>query len=158
MITFSGELKERQQRKFIVSKMSCESKCHATDEESKSSDYGSFCDCVTQRTSEMGLSSHKIYSIKTASGAKSLISPKELAETWNIGLETARKTLKVTTCLVPRNVHDITLNRRYTANDQMIRYWHIQTSIYMDTMYASKRAGKSFRGYTCEQVTKILIE
>ena len=63
------------------------------DEESKSSDYGSFCNCVTQRTSEMGLSTQKVYSIKIASGAKLLISPKELAETWNIGLETARKTL-----------------------------------------------------------------
>ena len=65
MLTFSGELKERQQRKFIVSTMSCESKCKVTDAESKSSDYGSFCNCVTQRTSEMGLSTHKIYSIKS---------------------------------------------------------------------------------------------
>ena len=125
MLTSSGELKERQQRKFIVSTMSCKSKCTAIDAESKSSDYGSFCNCVTQRTSKMGLSTHKVYSIKTASGAKLLISPKDLAQTWNIGLETARKTLKVTTHLVPQNVHDITLNRRYAANDLMIRYQHI---------------------------------
>ena len=117
MLTFSGELKERQQRKFIVSATSCESKCTAIDAESKSSNYGSFCNCVTQRTRKMGLSTHKVYSIKTTSGAKSKISPKELAKTWNIGLETARKTLKVTTRLVHRNVHDITLNRRYAAND-----------------------------------------
>ena len=112
MLTFSGELKERKQRKFIISEISCESKCTAIDAESKSSDYRYFCDYVTQRTSKMGLSTHKVYSIRTASGAKLLISPKELAETWNIGLETARKALKVTTRLVPQNIHDITLNRR----------------------------------------------
>ena len=123
--------------------MSCQSRCLAPDGESESSDYGAFCNCITQRSSEIGLSTYKVYSIKTASGAKSLISPKELAEMWNIGLETARGTLKVTTRLVPQNVHDITLNRRYAANDRMIRYRHIQTPIYMDTMYASKRAGKS---------------
>ena len=122
MLTFSGELKERQQRKFIVLTMSCKSKCTAVDAESKSSDYGSFCDCATQKMSKMGFSTYKVYSIKTASGAKSLISLKELAQTWNIGLETARKTLKVTMHLVPQNVHNITLSRRYAANDWMIRY------------------------------------
>ena len=148
MLTFGGELKEKQPRNFIVSKMLCQSRCLTADKESNFSDYGAFCNCAIQRTSEMGLSTHKVYSIKAVSGAKSLIFPRELAETWNIGLESARRMLKVTTRLVPRNVHDITLNRRYAANDQMIRYRRIQTPIYMDTMYASKRAGKSFQGYT----------
>ena len=43
MLTFSSELKERQQRKFIVTTISCGSKCTALDAESKSSDYRYFC-------------------------------------------------------------------------------------------------------------------
>ena len=111
-----------------------------------------FGEDVIRRASEMGMSEHKIHSIKTASGINSSISPSELSDLWNIGLETARRTLRVTTRLCPRNVEDISLNRRYNMNDRMIRYRHLNTPIFMDTMFASKRAGKSFKGFTCVQV------
>ena len=141
MLTFNGELKEPTKRNFIVSSVI-----------SRATDPVIFGEDVTRRASEMGFSEHKIYSIKTADGVRSSIKPADLASIWNIGLETARRTLKVTTRLCPRNVDDITLNRRYSVNDRMIRYRRIDAPIFMDTMYASKRAGKSFKGFTCVQV------
>ena len=141
MLNFNGEVKDPPKRNFIVSSVI-----------SRAVDPITFGEDVTRRASEMGFSQHRIYSIKTASGMKSSIKPADLASTWNIGLETARRTLKVTTRLCPRNVEDITLNRRYSVNDRMIRYKRIETPIFIDTMYASKRAGKSFRGFTCVQV------
>ena len=108
MMMFGGGIKEREPRKFIVSMTASQSMAINASKEGKIADYGNFCDYATMRACKMGLSHHKVYSIKTASGAKSLISPRELAQTWNIGLETARRMLKVTTRLAPWNVHDIT--------------------------------------------------
>ena len=51
-----------------------------------------------------------------------------------------------------RNTTDITLNRRYSQNDRMVRYRHLNINTFMDTMFASKRVGKSHRDYTCVQV------
>ena len=141
MLSFEGEIKDPPKRKFIVSSVI-----------SRAVDPVTFGEDVTRRASEMGISQHRIYSIKTANGSKSLIKPADLAKVWNIGLETARRTLQVTTRLCPRNVEDITLNRRYSVNDRMLRYKRLDAPIFMDTMYASKRAGKSFRGFTCVQV------
>jgi hypothetical protein len=93
-----------------------------------------------------------VNSIRTADGSKSTISPKDLSIKWNIGLDTARKTLLATTRLCKRNTTDISLNRRYASNDRMIRYSHLDTSIFSDTMFASARAGKSVRNYTCAQI------
>ena len=54
--------------------------------------------------------------------------------------------------LCPRTGYDIMLNRRYLNNDRMIQYRRLPTNIFMDTMFASRRVGKSYRGYTCVQV------
>ena len=34
----------------------------------------------------------------------------------------------------------------------MLRYKHFPTNVFTDTMFASKRAGKSLRNFTCLQV------
>ena len=137
MTDFSGEIKEPPKRQFIVSSV-----------RDRVGDYDAFATAVTAQVDAI----HRIYSIRTSDGNKTSINPRDLATLWNIGLETAKKTLQMTTCLCPRNADDITLNRRYNTNDRMIRYKHLPTPVYMDTMFASKRAGKSFRGYTCAQV------
>ena len=135
MINFRGELKEGSKKKFIVSSVISRA-----------------LDPVAMAGDIISRSVHRIYSIKTADGSKSHVSPQQLSDIWNIGLETARKTLQVTTRLCPRTGDGITLNRRYANNDRMIRYKHLPTNIFMDTMFASRRVGKSYRGYTCVQV------
>ena len=135
MLTYRGELKEESRKKFIVSSVI-----------SRALDPVAIVRDIEAR------SIHRVYSIKMADGTKSKITPSELPDIWGIGLETARRTLQVTTRLCPRTGDGISLNRRYMNNDRMIRYRHLPTNIFMDTMFASRRVGKSYRGYTCVQV------
>ena len=137
MLNFQGELKESPQRRFIISSVIS----RALDPVASVEDMKMKCNSI-----------HKAYAIKTANGATSTIKAKDLSKLWNIGLETAKRTLQVTTRLCPRSGENITLNRRYEYNDRMLRYKHLPVNVFTDTMFASKRAGKSFRNYTCVQV------
>ena len=141
MLNFRGELKEAGPRQFIISSII-----------QRSLDPTAFCYDLTSRACESGSSCHNVYSLKTANGSTSTFNPSHLADIWGIGLETARRTIKVTTRLCPRNTTDISLNRRYEANDRVSRYKHLDLTLFMDTMFASKRVGKSHRDYTCVQV------
>ena len=62
------------------------------------------------------------------------------------------RTIQQTTRLCPRNVTSISLNRRYESNDHLLQYWHLNCDMFADTMFASAKAGKSVRNYTCVQV------
>ena len=84
-------------------------------------------------------------------GRKSDITPERLAQVFNITRDTAVRTLRTTTRYCPRNVKDITLNKRYSNNDRMLRYNRMLTDLFTDTMFATKSA-TSLRGYTCAQV------
>ena len=79
------------------------------------------------------------------------VTPMELAGRWNIGLDTAKRTLQATTQLCTRSTNP-TLSRRFSANDRMLRYPRVSTDVFMDTFFASKKSGKSFRGFTCCQI------
>ena len=120
MLTFQGTIKERSKLKFIVSSVI-----------SRALDPVALPYDLTNRSLD------QVYAIKTASGSYLKISPKQLAEIWNIGLETARCTLQVTTRFCPRSGEGITLNRRHDNNDCMIRYKHLSTNVFMDAMFAS---------------------
>lgn len=76
---------------------------------------------------------------------------KKIARCWSIPLETAKKVIKSTTRLCKRNTNDITLNRRYSNNDRMLRYPRVRAITFMDTLLTSKRC-VSFRGFTCAQI------
>ena len=141
MLNFRGELKEAGPRKFIISSII-----------QRSLDPTAFCYDLTRRACESSSSGHNVYSLKAANGSTSTLNPSHLADIWDIGLETARRSIKGTTRLCPRNTTDISLNRCYEANDRMIRYKHLDLTLFMDTMFASKRVGKSHRNYTCVQV------
>ena len=84
-------------------------------------------------------------------GSKSDLTSRQLADVFNISEGLAVKTMNAVTRLCPRNTRDITLNRRYSTNDRMLRYSRMLTDLFMDTMFASKD-GKSARGFTCCQV------
>ena len=100
MLTFQGELKLSQQRKFIVSSIINP----AIDSNVLSKD-------VDRRVFEVRFSSHQAYSIRMASGAKSTITTKNICEMCNIGLETYMRTLMVTPGMCPISGEGISLNR-----------------------------------------------
>ena len=99
-----------------------------------------------------GLSDRYIFSLKTANGEDLIITLKDLALRWNIGLETATRTLQSTTLLYPRNAGTISLNRHYSNNNRILQYCRLMTPMYSDMMFVSKRAGKSHRNFTCAQI------
>ena len=73
-------------------------------------------------------------------------------ERWQIRKEEATATVHATTHHLVRSLLETTLNRRYKTNDSMLQYFRIQTDMFMDTYFASKKLGLSMRGYTCARV------
>ena len=141
MMNYQGEVKQPAPRKFIVSSVL-----------SRSDDPSLFAYDLVKSVSDNPLSCHQVCSIKSFDGGTSGLDPIQLARTWNIGLETAKRAIQRTTRLCPRNTTSISLNRRYAANDRMIRYKHLNCVLFSDTMFASSRVGKSVRYFTCCQV------
>ena len=63
-----------------------------------------------------------------------------VAKNWGIGLETAKKTLKVTTQRGIRTVVHPTLSRRFRTNDRQLRYRRLPIDLYTDTMKATVKS------------------
>ena len=78
------------------------------------------------------------------------VSAKHLSKIWKIDLDTAKRTLEVTS---QRCKHDTgnPLTRNYSTNDRMLRYRRIKTHFFTDTFFVTKKA-KSSRGNTCMQL------
>ena len=74
-----------------------------------------------------------------------------LSKVWWISLEHAQRTLDITTQTSVRT-DDPKLSRNYGTNDRMLRYKHINEYFFMDTFFATKKAGKSSRKNTCCQL------
>ena len=75
-----------------------------------------------------------------------------MMERWRIRKEKATPTVLATTQRLVRSLLEPTLNRRYKTNDRMLRYFRIQTDMFMDIYFASKKLGPSVQGYTCAQL------
>mmetsp|Transcript_37601 Transcript_37601/g.53010 ORF Transcript_37601/g.53010 Transcript_37601/m.53010 type:complete len:1380 (-) Transcript_37601:246-4385(-) len=80
---------------------------------------------------------------------KGKLSPESLSSRWGIGLDTAARTLKVTTQRGIRTVANPMLSRRFRTNDRHLRYRRLRTDVFGDTMFSGQ---KSTRGNTCAQV------
>ena len=80
------------------------------------------------------------------------ITEKELTERWQIRKEEATANVLATTQRLIRSLLEPTLNRRYKTNDRILRYFRIQTDMFMDTYFVSRKLGPSMRGYTCAQL------
>ena len=65
------------------------------------------------------------------------ITPEQLATNWNIDLDTARRTVEVTTQRGVRTVSNPSLSRRYRTNDRQLRYRRIPFDMFSDAMIAS---------------------
>ena len=71
---------------------------------------------------------------------------------WQIRKEEATATFLATTQRLVIFLLEPTLNRRYTTNNRMLQYFRIQTDMFMDSYFVSKKLGPSMRGFTCALV------
>ena len=135
------EVRSPKLRKFIVSNIP-----------SSTTDPPLFAHDLVSSVSYNSFSLHHVSTVKSVNSVDSGLDPVQLARIWNIGLETAKRTIQRTTRLCPRNTTAISLNKRYAANDRMNWYKHLDCVLFSDTMFASTRVGKSVRNFTCCQV------
>jgi hypothetical protein len=87
----------------------------------------------------------------THAGKSTGVDPAHLSKIWKIDLKTAERTLDVVSQFSKRT-DDPKLSRNYGTNDHMLRYRRIAEYFFMDTFFATKKAGKSSRGRTCCQL------
>ena len=97
-------------------------------------------------------------SIKTFDDKDSTVDPSFLTKNWNICLETARRTIQTTIRLCQRYFSTITLNKRYVANDRMIRYKHLNYVMFSDIMFAAAKSGQSVCKKICDDVGCQIVE
>ena len=107
---------------------------------------------ITQTVSSLRLERTDYVSVVRNTGSKSDLSSTKLSNVFGISEGLVVKTMTAVTRICPRNTCDITLNRRYSTNDRMLRYSRMLQDLFMDSMFANKPDGKSARGFTCAQV------
>jgi hypothetical protein len=79
------------------------------------------------------------------------ISPEHLSKVWRIDLESAKRTIDKTSQHCARTPAN-DLSRNYPTGDRMLRYKRIGQYFFMDTFFATSKAGKSTRGNACCQL------
>ncbi len=79
------------------------------------------------------------------------ITAEQLSKTWMIDMDAAERTIGITSQHNQRSDNP-TLSRNYGTNDRMLRYKRIHEYFFMDTFFATKKAGKSSRGHSCCQL------
>jgi hypothetical protein len=84
-------------------------------------------------------------------GTSKGVDPAHLSKTWKIDLKTAERTLEVVT-QGSKRTDDPKLSRNYGINDRMLQHKRIGEHFFMDTFFATKKAGKSSRGHNCCQL------
>lgn len=78
----------------------------------------------------------------------SAVNAEELSQRWSIGLETARKTLKVTTQVgIRHTLHP--LRRHYRTDHMALRYCRLRTTFYTHTLFSKVT---SIKGNKCAQI------
>lgn len=93
----------------------------------------------------------EVFASAAHAGRAQGISAEQLSKVWRINIEDAERTLEVVN---QRSLHKTnpSLARNYPTNDRMLRYNRIEQYFFMDTFFATKKAGKSSRGNTCCQL------
>ena len=106
------------------------------------------CDIFEERSFPDG-DPHVMVGAATAGKSRG-VTPEHLSKVWRISHEDAARTIDTTTQLIHRDP-GTALSRNYGTDDRAIRYKHIKSIFFTDTMYASKLA-TSTRGNTCAQI------
>lgn len=79
------------------------------------------------------------------------IQAEHLSKVWRIKLEEAQQTLNITSQSSTRTSNPL-LSRNYGTGDRMLRYKRLKEHFFMDTFFATSKAGRSTRGNTCCQL------
>lgn len=109
------------------------------------SEYG-MDDCILNQPEDDCMINTYVGAIGTR--RKSAVTAEELARRWNIGIETARKIIQVTTQRgIRQAMHPMT--RRYRTDLMQNKYKRLNDTWYTDTMFLTH---KSIKGETCSQV------
>jgi hypothetical protein len=90
-----------------------------------------------------------LVSVAQSSNYRYRVTPEELARRWNIGLSAAKRTLLATTQRGVKDIASRTLTQRVKPTTSQLRYRHLRTSVYTDTMFACVM---SLSGNTCAQI------
>jgi hypothetical protein len=88
-------------------------------------------------------------SVAQSSNYRYRVTPEELARRWNIGLSAAKRTLLATTQRGVKDIASQTLTQRVKPTTSQLRYRHLRTSVYTDTMFSCVM---SLSGNTCAQI------
>ena len=89
-----------------------------------------------------------ILSAKTGS-RKGTVTPERLASIWNIGLETAKRTIERTTQRGVRDFTNAKMNCRLKPLSYQLMFEHLRTTMYTDTLFSKI---ESLQKNTCAQV------
>jgi hypothetical protein len=119
--------------------------------DSESEDDEQVLDDLFDRVTKGDLDLDEIMVSAAHAGKSKGIDAAHLSKIWKIDLKAAERTLDVTTQNSKRT-DDPTLSRNYGTNDRMLRYKRIDEYFFMDTFFATKKAGKSSRSNTCCQL------
>ena len=84
-----------------------------------------------------------------AGNRKGTVTPERLASIWNIGLETAKRTIDRTTQRGVRDFTDAKMNRRLKPLSYQLMFEPLRTTMYTDTLFSKI---KSLQQNTCAQV------
>jgi hypothetical protein len=90
-----------------------------------------------------------IVSVAQLSNYRYRVTPEELARHWNSGLSAAKRTLLATTQRGVKDIASHTLTQRVKPTTSQLRYRHLRTSVYTDTMFSCVM---SLSGNTCPQI------
>ena len=79
------------------------------------------------------------------------IKPSKLAKVWRIKIDNGKRTLGVTSQLMPQDC-DGHIARDFTTNDRRVRYRRIRHYFFTDTFFVTKKARSWGRGNRCMQI------
>jgi hypothetical protein len=86
----------------------------------------------------------------TSTKRKNAITAEQLATTWNIGIEAAKKTIRSTTQQGINLVANLDIAQKFTTNDCQLRYRRLRTTLFSDTYFDA--SVKSRNGNSCAQI------
>jgi hypothetical protein len=89
----------------------------------------------------------------SSSNHRTKVDAATLARRWGTSVHTAENTLKASTTRAVRFFpKDGDLSRRFRTRQGQLRYPHLRTKWYTDTLYPGAKITKSIRGHTCAQI------
>ena len=98
----------------------------------------------------LALDYHRNVSAVQTKSKRPYVDAATLAKRWNIGIETAKRTIDATEQRAVRLLTGDRITRRFSTNDRKLRYRRLSCAMYTDTMFAKKKSW--FRQNTCAQV------